>query len=48
VIKINGAAVESSDPSLQPHLAALVHALTAKNEAIVRAQQHLRDVMNGT
>ena len=46
-VTINGATLQTSDPALQPQLVALVHALTVKNEAIVRAQQHLRDVMNG-
>jgi len=46
-IKINGSTIQASDSTLQPQLAALVHAVTAKNEALTRAQQHLRDVMNG-
>ena len=46
-MKINGSTIQATDPSLQPQLATLVHALTAKNEALTRAQQHLRDVMNG-
>jgi hypothetical protein len=46
-VKINGSSIQATDPSLQPQLAALVHAVTAKNEALTRAQQHLRDVMNG-
>jgi DUF3053 family protein len=46
-IKVNGSTIQATDPALQPRLAALVHAVTAKNEALTRAQQHLRDVMNG-
>ncbi|HZK91111.1 MAG TPA: DUF3053 family protein [Stellaceae bacterium] len=46
-VKISGSTIQATDPSLQPQLAALVHALTARNEALTRAQQHLRDVMNG-
>jgi hypothetical protein len=46
-VKITGSTIQSTDPALQPQLAALVHALTAKNEALTRDQQHLRDVMNG-
>lgn len=46
-IKVSGSTIQAIDPALQPQLAALVHAVTAKNEALTRAQQHLRDVMNG-
>jgi hypothetical protein len=46
-VTINGSTLQMSDPALQPQLTALVNALTAKNEAINKAQQHLRDVMNG-
>ena len=46
-VTINGSTVQASDPALQPQLAALIHALTARQEALTRAQQHLRDVMNG-
>jgi hypothetical protein len=47
-VTINGSLIETSDPALQPQLTALVTALTAKNEAIAKAQQHLRLVMNGS
>jgi hypothetical protein len=47
-VTINGSLIETSDPALQPQLTALVTALTAKNEAITKAQQHLRLVMNGS
>jgi len=47
-VTINGSLIETSDPALQPQLTALVTALTAKNEAIAKAQQHLRVVMNGS
>ena len=46
-ITIDGPILRTSDPSLQPQLSALVNALTAKNEAINKAQEHLRVVMNG-
>jgi len=47
-VTINGPLIETSDPALRPQLAALIAALTAKNEAIQKAQQHLRLVMNGS
>lgn len=47
-VKISGQMIETSDPALQPQLAALVGALTARNQSIAKAQQHLRDVMNGS
>jgi hypothetical protein len=47
-VTINGTTFETSDPTLQPQLQALVTALIAKNEAIGAAQEHLRAVMNGT
>jgi hypothetical protein len=47
-VTINGPMLQTSDPALQPQLQALVNALTAKNEAIQKAQQHLRGVMNGS
>jgi hypothetical protein len=47
-VTINGPLIETNDPVLRPQLAALVAALTAKNEAIAKAQQHLRVVMNGS
>ena len=46
-VTITGATLQTSDPALQPQLSALVAALTAKNEAITKAQTHLRLVMNG-
>lgn len=47
-VTINGPTIETTDRSLQPQLQALLDALTAKNEAIVKAQEHLRLVMNGS
>jgi hypothetical protein len=47
-VAINGPLIETSDPALRPQLTALIAALTAKNEAIQKAQQHLRVVMNGS
>jgi hypothetical protein len=46
-VTINGPTIETTDRALQPQLQALLDALTAKNEAIVKAQEHLRLVMNG-
>jgi hypothetical protein len=46
-ITIAGAQLQTSDPALQPQLSALVNALVAKNEAINKAQAHLRSIMNG-
>lgn len=46
-VSINGSALQTSDPALQPQLQALVDALLSKNAAIVKAQEHLRLVMNG-
>ena len=47
-VTINGPLLQTSDPALQPQLAALVNALAAKNEAITKAQEHLRTVLNGS
>ena len=47
-VTINGPTIETTDKALQPQLQALLDALTAKNEAIVKAQEHLRLVMNGS
>ncbi len=46
-VTINGTVLQTSDPALQPQLQALVDAVIAKNDAIAKAQEHLRDVMNG-
>jgi hypothetical protein len=46
-VTINGSVLQTSDPALQPRLQALVDAVIAKNDAIAKAQEHLRDVMNG-
>ena len=46
-VTINGSVLQTSDPALQPQLQALLNALIAKNEAILKAQEHLRAVMNG-
>jgi hypothetical protein len=46
-VTINGPTLQTTDPALKPQLQALLDALTAKNEAIVKAQEHLRLVMNG-
>jgi hypothetical protein len=46
-LTINGSLIETSDPALQPQLQTLIASLSAKNEAIGKAQQRLRTVMNG-
>lgn len=46
-VSIVGNQLQTSDPALQPQLQALVDALLAKNDAIGKAQEHLRQVMNG-
>ncbi|MBV8776018.1 MAG: DUF3053 family protein [Alphaproteobacteria bacterium] len=46
-VKSTGTTIQATDPALQPQLAALIKAVTARNEALTRAQQHLRDIMNG-
>jgi hypothetical protein len=47
-VTINGPTIETTDRALQPQLQALLDALTAKNDAIAKAQEHLRLVMNGS
>ncbi|HWB48918.1 MAG TPA: DUF3053 family protein [Stellaceae bacterium] len=47
-VTINGSLIETGDAALRPQLAALIEAVTARNTAIAKAQQHLRDVMNGS
>jgi hypothetical protein len=46
-IKIQGPMIETSDPSLQPPLAAMLDTLRAKNEAMQKAQQKLRALISG-
>jgi hypothetical protein len=46
-VSINGSVLQTTDASLQPQLQALMNAVIAKNEAIAKAQEHLRSVMNG-
>lgn len=47
-VTIAGSQLQTSDPALQPQLSALVNALVAKNEAINKAQAHLRAIVNGS
>jgi len=47
-IKIVGSQLQTNDETLRPQLNALVNALIAKNEAINKAQEHLRAIVNGT
>ncbi|HTQ33138.1 MAG TPA: DUF3053 family protein [Stellaceae bacterium] len=46
-VTISAATIQTTDPALRPQLQALVAALTTKNQAILKAQEHLRLVMNG-
>jgi len=46
-VSINGSILQTTDASLQPQLQTLMNAVIAKNEAIAKAQEHLRSVMNG-
>lgn len=48
VVSIDGATLQTSDPALQPRLQALLNALLARHEAIAKAQQNLRSVLNGS
>lgn len=46
-VSIVGNRLQTTDPALQPQLQAMIDALAAKDEAINKAQEHLRLVMNG-
>jgi Protein of unknown function (DUF3053) len=46
-VKIAGMMVQTSDPTLQPELAALIAAVTAKSDAINKAQQRLQTIATG-
>jgi hypothetical protein len=46
-IKINGSAIEINDAALQAPVAAMIEALRAKNEAIVKAQQKMNALVTG-
>ena len=46
-VSIVGNQLQTSDPALRPQLQAMVNALMAKGDAIGKAQEHLRLVMNG-
>ena len=46
-VSIIGNQLQTTDPALQPQLQAMIDALAAKNDAINKAQEHLRLVMNG-
>lgn len=47
-VSIVGNQLQTTDATLKPQLQAMIDALTAKNEAINKAQEHLRLVMNGS
>jgi hypothetical protein len=46
-VTISGSVIETSDPELQPQLTALIAALTARNQAIAKATERLREVAAG-
>ena len=46
-VTIVGDQLQTSDPALRPQLQAMIDALMAKSDAISKAQEHLRLVMNG-
>lgn len=46
-VSIVGNQLQTSDPALRPQLQAMIDALMAKSDAIGKAQEHLRLVMNG-
>ncbi|MFZ2007166.1 MAG: DUF3053 family protein [Stellaceae bacterium] len=46
-VSIVGNQLQTSDPALRPQLQAMIDALMAKSDAISKAQEHLRLVMNG-
>jgi hypothetical protein len=46
-VKIQGSTIQISDAALQPKLAAMVDALRAKNEVIIKAQQRLNTLVRG-
>jgi len=47
-VKIQGSMIQTSDPALQPPLAAMLDALRAKNAAIIKAQQRLNALVTGS
>ncbi|HML10621.1 MAG TPA: DUF3053 family protein [Stellaceae bacterium] len=47
-VSIVGSQLQTTDPALRPQLQAMIDALTAKSEAISKAQERLRQVMNGS
>jgi len=46
-VSIVGNQLQTTDPALRPQLQAMIDALMAKSDAINKAQEHLRLVMNG-
>ena len=47
-ITVNGPMLQVADPSLQPHLQTLVDAVRAKQDAVQKAQQRLRNIAFGS
>lgn len=47
MVKIQGAMIQTSDPSLQPALAAMIDKVREKGDAINKAQQHLNSLIVG-
>jgi hypothetical protein len=46
-VMISGSNLQTSDPAVRQQLATLLAALSAKNDAVTRAQQHLRAIETG-
>ena len=47
-VKIEGSTIRVADPSVQPRLQSLMDAMRAKQQAIQKAQQRLREVVRGS
>jgi len=47
VVTVHGSMIQTTDPALQPKLTAMLDAMRAKNEAIQKAQQKLRELVRG-
>jgi hypothetical protein len=47
-VKVEGSTIRVTDPSVQARVQSLIDAMRAKQQAIQKAQQRLRDVVRGT
>ncbi len=47
-VSIEGSTIRVTDPSVQARVQSLIEAMRAKQQAIQKAKQHLRDVVRGT